>query len=333
MADLLNQYVAIQTEAAYGTRVAAGVPRGYESTTDGFSRDVIFVEGGGRHVGRVGMQSNRRRLVDRGATGRIESPMLTRGEGLRLQHVLGGSTAPAAVSGQTGAFQALFSADVTGPDGSYTADVARVDASNTMRYFQYLGCVPTGFSVSVEEGGDLMLGIDYDCQGESVLAAAPTAPTYPDAATTEMFIFEDCSLSVAGASVSGFKSFSMDVDLGMDIARYFIQGSADKKQPVRGSEPSFSGTMSGEFLDLAEYNRFIAGDPIAVVLTATGPAVIGSSTQMPVFRITLPAVQYNGSTPESSLDSLSMIDVPFMALSSSADSICEMEYISADSAF
>ena len=158
MTNVLDQYVSLLAETTFAQARAATAQKGYESEVDGWSRNVIHVEGGGRKAGRTAQQSNRRRQVDRGAVGRIESPVLTRGEANRLQHLLGSASAFTDVSGQAGAHRITFAATTRGPMGSYNATVARASTDNMMRYFTYRGCVATGFSISVEEGGKLMLG-------------------------------------------------------------------------------------------------------------------------------------------------------------------------------
>ena len=329
MTTLLDQYVAMQPEAAYGT-AAVDKLVGYESTVDGWARNVIHIEGGGRKPGRAGIQSNRRVKVDRGATGRIETSVLTRGENTRLQHLLGEYTAPAGVDGENGAFRSIADATAQGPDGSYTVVVARADTQGAMRYFQYVGAVPTGFALSIAQGEALTLGVDYDAQKEELLSSAPDAPTYTDAGTTELFVYEGAEVAVGGSKVSYFRSFSLTADLMLDKERFFLQGSADKKQPLRNGVPTYTGTMSGEFFDDAEYERFVDGSIVSVELTVNGRRNITGTTQTPKFKVTLPAVQYNGSTPVSDLASLSSIEIPFVALSNASDKICTIEYISAD---
>jgi len=331
--SVLRQYVSLRKEKSYGVAETDNPPppRGYESEVDGWSRDVIFVEGGGRKPGRVTTQFNRRRKVERGAKGRIESPILTRGEGLRIEELLGAKTAIAVVtSGKS--YKAVFEANMQGPANSYETYVARVDTGNKMRYFHYKGCVPTGFSISVEEGGNLMLGIDYDALSEEVAGAEPAAPSYPDAATTRMFIFEDCDLMIGGSAVTNFKSFSFEADLAMDTARFFL-GDAAKQQPLRNGAPTFTGSMTAEFSDLAEYNRFVAGVPVAVQLVADTGIKIASTNDTEKFTLTLAAAQYGGSTPESSLDSVGMVELPFTCLSNAANKAVTIETISADSAY
>ena len=329
--SVLNQYVAMIEESTYGT-AAASARRGYESTVDGFSQEALYIDGGGRRAGRPGKSAVRRRRVNRGATGRIEAAVITRGEGLRLKHLIGSSAGPVVQASPDGdAYLQTFEANAGGPSGTYAVDASRSGTDGTLRYFRYFGAIPTGFSISIEEGGELMLAVDYDCLSETVVAAAPTAPTYP---TGEMFVFEDVTVSVGGAAVSSFRSFELSGDLMMDTERYFVQGSAAKKIPLRNGIPTFEGSLVGEFGDLTEYNRFVNGDIVAIVVEATGQEVITTGgTVKPIFRLTLPACQYTGSTPESSLDDLTDISCPFEALSSSTNKICQIEYMSEDDAF
>ena len=325
---VLDQYTAIKKEASYGV-AATGVFRGYETTGDGFSRDVDFVEGNGKVRGRGGLVSIRRRKVDLGASGSIESVFMTKGEGVRLEGLLGASTGPTKVTSANKTYAQKFTADAEGPDVSYTVNVSRYRGDGTMQDFQYLGAIATGFSLSVEERGDVMLNIDYDCLSETTVGSVTTHPEFPNGS---MFIWEDCKASLAGADVTGvFKSFTLDVDLNMDIERYFLDKTSDKRMPLRKGIPSFTGTLSGEFKDLSEYNRFITGEPFQFILEATHPNAIEGS-HYPTLRVTLPAMQYNGSTPQSDLDSLSMIELPFTALWDSGDGICVIDYQSEDTA-
>ena len=395
---ILNQYVSIAEETAYGAPNPAG-HRGYESMVDDFQRAVEYVEGGGKRAGRSGLLAARRRRVDRGAVGRIEAVMLTRGEGLRLKNALGATTGPAKIagtgesvsrisvtnggsnyaagtttvtvaapsgrggttasaavvvdgngaitaitvsdggSGYTAApvvtirssgsgrgaaatailsptvYRATFKADAQGPRNSYTAHVARSSTDEVMHYFQYSGCMITGWSVSVEQGGELTLAVDFDCQDENDLGAAPAAPTYPTG--TAMFIYEDCEILVDGSKISSFQSFALDVDNMLDTERFFIEGASEKSKPIRNGVPTYEGTIKGEFADLTEWQRYESGAVFPIVLRAVGPDVITTvdgTDYRPEFKLELPACQYSGSTPQSTLDSVSTIELPFVGL-------------------
>ena len=230
-------------------------------------------------------------------------------------------------------FTTLFEADADGPAGQYTIGVTRTDTGGTVRGFRYVGCVPTGFEISVEENGHLTLSVDYDAQLEETFSPAGTFPVYPgsNAIAPQMFTFEDCALKVgpmggALAAVTNFKSFSVAGVLGMDTERYFVQGDELKKRPIRSAVPEFTGQLAGEFADLVEYNRFVAGDPLHIQLVAIGSKPISSSINtFPSFQVDILAAQYDGSTPAASQDALSMIDVPFTALADNSDDVFRIQ--------
>lgn len=329
--SILNQYVALAEESTYGT---AGTSfREFESEVDGFSRDVDYIVGGGRRRAASGTPQDRRRKVDLGATGTIESVVMTEGEGLRLKNMLGAITAPAlVVAGASMAYKQVYKGDVQGPRNSQTINIARAtgEAAADISYFQYLGAMATGFTLSVEEGGKLMLAVDYDCRSEEVLSSTPTAPTHPGG---DMFIWEDCSLMVGGSAVTNFKSFELTADLMMDTERYFLQDSSDKSKPIRNGVPTYEGTLSGEFTGTAQYDRFVSGEIVAIEFLAKYPTkieTVSGTDYYPELKVTLPTCQFSGSTPESTLDGLTAIDIPFSALSrntSPVGEICNIEYV------
>ena len=84
---------------------------------------------------------------------------------------------------------------------------------------------------------------------------------------------------------------------------------------------------------MAEYNRFVAGDPVTLSLVATGESNIGGSMQKPTFSLNLSAIQYNGTTPESSLDSVGMIELPYTAMSNAMNTTASIELVTADDSY
>jgi len=322
---ILDQYVALAVETTYGTAVVSGL-RGYESDVDGFSLETEYIKGGGKRAGRPGGLYARSKKINRGVVGRIESIMLDSQEGLRLQHMLGSAKS---IAGAGALKTQEYNANTDGPAGSYTAVVARAMSDGTLQYFQYTGLVATGFSVSCDQGGAVTLGIDYIGQAETVLKTAPTKPSYVAAGT--MLTFEGCTLKVGGASFSGVTSFSFEADLMMDPDRYFLEGSELRKKPLRNGVPTYTGTLSCEFDDIGKYNNFVGGASFAIEFNAEGGADVESGKKA-FFKISLPACQFTGSTPEATVDALSTIELPFEALANSSNEICAIQYGSKDTA-
>ena len=331
--SILNQYVGIAQESTYGTAITDATKfRGYEARSDGFERAVSFIEGGGRRKGKTTMLASRRRKVDRGATGSIESAILSEGELERFGSLIGIKQAPTTPASNV--YTTTLSADATGPDKSYTVLVGRAQTGTgqPIDQFTYAGCVPTGFEISVEENGFLMATINYDVREETDdgSVSVNASPVYPgtSAIRPQMYIFEDCAITIGGTQIDVIKSFSLSGDLALDTNRFFIKNSALKDMPIRSGVPSFTGSMSAEFNDDTLYDLFAAGGTSEIVFTATGPEDISSSINTrPSFQITMHACQFEGSSPQSSLDGVSMIELPFKCLENNAGNTLDFRFI------
>ena len=322
MTSILDQHVSIGVESTYGTAVAP--TRAYEARSDDWQREVEFVESGGFRADRQTVRSDRHRTVSLGATGSIETTVFDRGMGLLLQHVLGTTVSPAQ-QGATAAYLTTFSSDDTGPQKSYTVVVAR-DDFGTLQTFQYSGCVATGFSLEASIGDPLMLTVNYDAAAETVRSAV--TPVY--AAASVPFVWEDCTLTVAGAEAR-YQSFSLDADLAMRTDLRYLKGAATKAQPVRSGVPAYSGTIEGLGVDKADYDRFVAGTVFEILFTAKLAAAI-EGTHYPQFKVTLPACKFTGSTPQASVDDVAAISLPYVALHDGTDAAAKIEITSVDTA-
>jgi len=326
MVSVLDQYVALQEEASnkYGVPVITSL-RGYESVVDGFMEEVDFLEGGGKRAGRPGKLASRRRRIGKGCVGRIESTVMDKGEALRLKHILGAFSGPSGGTAKT----YVFTANSDGPAGSYTAVVARYSTAGSLTYWQYTGLIPTAWSLNAEESGLVTLGIDYNGQAEAVLNSAPAAPSYPG---TEMLTYEGCTITVAGKAVAGVKSFSFDVDLMLDVDRYFLQGRSTKDKPLRSGVPTYTGTVTAEFADRSQYDLFASGEYFALVFKAVGTKEIETG-KPPSLTLELNTCQYTGQTPQAPEDGIATLDLSFEALANSSNQICKLTYVTADAAF
>ena len=336
---VLDQFVVVGVEeTAYGTK-SKTLTRAYEVRGDGFERDIEWVEDSGNTRGASGMLANRRRKVDKGAAGAIEHTLLSRGEGLLLGACFGtvesitagdskSAVAPSNVKKQS------WKANTLGPTSSHSVQVVRSQTSDQDHVgYDYLGGMVTSWSLSVERGGEVMLTLNYDFRTEVALApgAEVATPVYQPLAT--MFIWEDCVISIAGKPVNYFSSFNLEMDLGFDVERYFLQGSALKSMPQRSSKPTLTGSMDGEYRD----------DTIAALLRAGGVSSLqfrseqvgngietkSSQTFFPKFTIDLPAVQFDSASPQMSTDGLSTQSVEFTAVQANVTNLAATPLVTA----
>ena len=326
MSSILDQVVQIGVESTYGTAVAP--TRAFEAKTDTWQREVEFIESVGFRKDQQTIRSDRHDTISVGASGSIDCDVLTKGMGLLLQHSLGGSSGPTQQGG-TAAYTSTFETSDSGPGTSYTVQVAKADSNGGLQAFTYEGSIVTGFNVSQDLGSALSLTVDFDSEAEQN-STALAAASYPSG--TDVFVYTDATIEIDDSAISTFTSFSLDGDLGMKTDRRFLKGSAVKGQPLRNALPSYTGSLSGEFQVMAQYEAFVAGTTFKLEFIAAKSTAIAGS-YYPTFKVTLPVCVFTGSTPTASLSDLSTIELPFTVLDNGSDAAVKIEYTSTDTSF
>jgi hypothetical protein len=326
MASILDQVVQVGVESTYGTAVAP--TRAYEAKADTFQRDVEYIQSIGFRKDMETILSGRDTTVSLGATGTLEMDVMDKGMGLLLQHTLGAASGPTQ-QGSTAAYLQTFTTNDTGPTGSFTVQSSKVDSGGTARSFTNEGSVVTGFSINQELGANTSMTFNFDSETEQNSTAIAT-PSYPSSMTP--FNYTMATIEIDDSAVNTFTSFSLDGDLAMDTARRFLKGSSTKGQPKRSGVPSYTGTISGEFEDLTQYNAFVAGTEFKLEFIATaGTAIAGS--YYPYFHVTMPKCKWTGSTPVASLDGMTTIDLPYTVLWDGSSPAITITLMSTDTSF
>ena len=326
MSSILDQVVQVAVESTYGTASGA-TPRAYEAKADTFSRDVEYIDSVGFRRDLQTIRSDRSDTISLGATGSFELDIQNKGLGLLLQHALGTAVAPAQ-QGSTGAYLQTFSTNDTGPTGSYTAQVSRVDSGGTLRPFTYEGSVITGWDISQDLGAAASMTFNFDSENEQTSTGEFT-PAYPS--SSDVFVYTDATVEIDDSAITTFTSFSLSADLAMKTDRRFLKGSATKGQPKRSGVPSYTGTISGEFASLTQFAAFVAGTVFKLEFILTMGTAIDAG-YYPYFHITMPACKWTGSTPVASLDDMTTIELPFTVLDNGSDAAVEIKYQSTDTA-
>ena len=322
MSSILDQVVPVGVESPYGTAVAP--TRAYEARADTFARDVEYLTSVGFRRDMQTIRNDRDDTITLGATGSIEFDLLNKGAGLLLQHVLGTTSGPTQL-GSTSAYRSTFATSDSGASGSYTIQVSRVDSGGTLRPFTYEGCVATGFNIAQDLGSNLSFTLNFDAENEQTSTGEAT-PAYPSGA--DPFNYTQAVIAIDGSAATNFTSFSLDGDLGMDTARRFLNGSATKSQPKRSSVPSYTGTITAEFADLTDYNKFVNGTEFSINASWNGAEIASPYNFECVLSI--PVAKFTGSTPVASLDSLTTVDLPFTVLDNGSSAPITMTYTSTD---
>jgi hypothetical protein len=322
MSSILDQGILVGKETTYGT--PAALSRAYEAQSDTWQRTQEALESVGFRSGTHALRSDRRRQINMGAEGSIEMDAMSSGLGLLLQGVFGATSGPTEI-GSTGAFTSTFTTTSDASAISFT--IQKLIATNTgaVQPFTYHGAVITDFELSQDVGGFLTVKFDFDSEDEDKSTGAGT-PTYP--ATGKPFDWTQAAVTVAGNALEA-TAFSFSADMGLKTDRRFLKSSGLKSQPKRAAMPDYSGQLSAEFTNTAQYDAFVAGSIFAVTATWTGDAI---STEFERITLTLPACQYDGSTPEASIDDMTAQTLPFKVLHNGTDPAVTLAYTSVDAA-
>lgn len=320
MSSILDSALLVGKESTYGT--AATMTRAYEGKSDSFKRSQEFLTSTGFRGGMQARLSTRSVPVNMGGVGTIGVDVQPTGFGLLMQSMLGSVTGPTQQAATT-AYKSSFASTAAGSTDSWSVQMQRVDAGETVRTFTHLGSMMTGWKLTQETGGLFGAELMFDFQ-DVVTSEAAGTPTYVDSLP---YAWTQSAATWNGTAVDLTK-FELEASLGLIVDRRFLRGSALKKKPLRASVPEFKGTAEMEFESLTHYAAFVAGTVAPLVVTWTGTN-IASSYNFEV-KVTLAAVQFQGDSPEVSLGSVPKMSLPFQVLWNGTDAAVAMTYQSTD---
>lgn len=190
-----------------------------------------------------------------------------------------------------------------------TAQVMKPDIAGVQRVHSYTGCKVDHWDISVKpnefvHGNFALYGQNEDLS--QALAAASYAAGYTP------HTFAAVSATLGGVPV-GLKDFTVSGDNKIAKSRWLLQGTNPQRpaQPLESGERVFKGTIKCDYNDLVQYNHFINGDEVPIVVTVN----TGSTSQL---VLTMNA-RYDGDTPLVTGPNLLEQVIPFVVESTVSD--------------
>ncbi len=296
----LDSQFGYVTESAYGTYTTP--TRFAEFLDETLKLEIDRIESAGLRAGRRTLHTFA--TSTRRVTGDVNMEFGAEGSGLLLDHMLGGVS----TAGSDPYTHTFTPGDMS--DKSLTVQINRPGIDGTDRVFSYLGCKVTDWTFSAAVNDFLKLRLGFYGQDEDTGQSLATA-SYPG--NFEPFVFTQGALTIAGTELC-VKSFTLDGDNALAVDRHFIcAAQGDKpKEPLESGIRSYSGSLTADFEDLTNYNRFVNGTEAAMVLTFDRAADDRSLV------ITM-NVRFDGSTPNVSGPELLEHTLEFVAGSGSND--------------
>lgn len=316
-------HIGTETPASYG--VAVTPTRSFEAQADSFKRENQYLESVGFRAGMETLRGDRRKVRNMGGAASLEMDMLDKGFGMLLAGCLGTASGPTQV-GASPAYVSTFTSDADEPPVSWTMQMLRAAVDGSSHTFTHSGVTATGFSLGQDLDDFLKLAIELDFQNV-VTDVAEATPAYPVDSTP--FDWAECLVTIGGVEYDSLQC-SFEAELATKTDRRYLRRSELKKRPVRNAMPSYSGSIEADFEDLTRYAEFAAGTITDIQVNWRGAPIDG--TEFAEVTLTLPAVQWEGESPESSLTDLTKQELPYRVLDNGSDAAVTLEIKSTDSA-
>ncbi|WP_319460088.1 phage tail tube protein [Micromonospora sp. RTP1Z1] len=320
----LGHSFGMVAESTYGTYVA---PTRFVEGTAKLQKQKQTYQGGGMAAGRMVQPGGRRYVTTKGASGTIEGAVYSKGMGLLLNGLLGGTVAPVQ-QGATAAY--LQTHALADPFGKfYTMQAAVPDLGGTARPYTMLGAQVTSLELSCEKGGGLAASwsvVGRDLSEAQTLAA----PSYP---TCNEFHFGQAALKLgtfsSEATVDGVRKVSVTIDRSRHDGGPYMGNQGLRSQGVINDWAKISGTIEADYLDKTVFaDRFASDAPTALVWEFVGPLI--ASTYFETFRVKIPMIFFDGDTPTVDGPDVVKGSFPFAGQFDGTNAAVSVEYISTD---
>lgn len=309
----LSAQFGMVDEVTFNTSIT--VTRFLEFNSETLDNQVARIESGGMRVGRKVLRSGQWLAGKKNVTGDVEFEVQQQGFGLLLKHMLGSvSSAQPAVGTDPTVWEHTFT--VGQLDGkSFTCQVGLGDATGNQRAKTYSGCKVAKWDLSAAIDGFLMLKPTIDGASEAT-ATAMAAATYP--ASTKPLAFTGATITLPSGVTGNVSKFDLTGDNKQNLARYFMSGSGSgmKKEQLEEGLRAYAGTLDVEFDDLTAYNQYVNGTLGSMTAFFEGDII--SHAYQYALEVTMPAVRFDGKTPNVSGMTIPTISAPFVCLDDGA---------------
>lgn len=175
--------------------------------------------------------------------------LYNRGLTLLFEHMFGGVS----VSGASAPYTYEYvPGDLDGK--ALTVQLGRPSVSGTVQPFSYTGCKVLSWEIACAVGeiatlGLTLAGMDEDTSKSLASVGMP--------AGIKPFKFNHASVKIGGTAAK-VKGLTLSGDNGLDDDRRFLGGQTID-EPLEAAIRTYEGSLEMEFVDLTQYNRFIAG--------------------------------------------------------------------------
>lgn len=287
------------------------------------------IESAGLRASNKVLKSDKWAINRTGASGAIKLEVQAKQFGLLLKHLMGTivTTGPAdSAYTHTATIGAMLGKSLLMQIGKAFTQ------SQVVQPMTYPGVKVIDWTLSCAVDGILTLDLTLDAQDEqvSVVLAAASYPT-----SSELLTYAGGLVQVGGAEFD-VTDFSLKCTMGYNADRRFLRQNTLQKEPAEAAIRDFDFTMTGEWTDMLQYNRFAASvraNAVAALSAAwTAPILIGA-TSVPSLTITAPAARFDTDSPVITGPELIPLPLSGKLLNTpgGTNDACTIAYVTADS--
>lgn len=273
----LASQLGFKKDTTYGVRAAPDHYYEYSSETLKQQRNRIFSTG--LRAGRNFQSSTRVATPTRKSAGDVSLEVPNQGFGALLD-LLHGNTVTPTLAGGT-AYLQTHNIGITDPNKSGTFQIGSPGTDGTIRVFEYLGCMVTGFKFECQTGGWLTCDLTLDSQDRTTNQTLGSA-TYPS--NLRSYHFGQCTPTVNSVAVTDvFDSVTITGTIARKTDRFKLGGSGTQAKPIQNDYYDIEVEFGGDFKDLTFTSLYDADTVVPLVVDFQGPVISGTYKEFITF--------------------------------------------------
>lgn len=298
MSGLLAQ-IGFGEETTYGTAffVTRFVPLVEESMTQEIER----LESEGIIAGARLIRSQQWAPGLKRITGDVGLEWYQQNSALLWKHMLGSITSSftAGIGTHTATIGTLYGKGLT-------MQIGKPTTTGSVIPFTYAGVKVQSWTIAVEAGEIATLGLTLIAKSETTSTALVTAAYSTDA--DKPFTYLHGAVSISGSSIC-VRSLEVSGENMLSDERICI-GQDTIDEPVENDRREITGTATLEFTSTQQYQRYLDGTELPIVLTMSASTSASATLTM--------NCRYDGVTPAVEGRDLVVVEVPFKVIGTTA---------------
>lgn len=334
----LDAQFGIVPEVTVGTPVV--VNRFFEITSADLALDPTYLESAGIKPTKRFKRAAQVGISRRTTAGTIVMPLTTKNQGILWKPLIGSTAAAVLIAGS--AYKQVHVPGTTFKGVSSTIQLGKPEPeTGTVVPFTYNGCKVVEWSITIDEGAEVMLSMTIDGWDE-VTTTALAAATY--VAGNDTWNFADCSVFTIGGTASTTAG-EVSIAAGASVAsavtnltitgtnhfateRYGLGSAGIKREQIENDFCEITGSFTGDFNKAQLYDNFNTGVTVPIQADLVGPIISGADRYRASFII--PACKITAAAPTISGPDLVQIQGTFKGYDDETNAPLQVKLVSTD---